>query len=500
MQTLANFATLSGLHANMHKSHAYISGCPPVLKRSLLDILGIPEGALPVRYLGVPLVSSRLRYQDCSPLLDAISRRISSWTTRLLSFAGRLELIRSVLFGQISFWCSAFSLPKKLIHRLSQLLSRFLWTGADRKGHHKVAWISVCQPKSKGGLGLRNIEVLNQACLMRYIWDIITKKDSLWVRWVHGVYLTDCSLWTRVTPRSVSWCFRSILAVRDAARNFVHYLIGDGSRTLLWHDPWNPEGILYNKLGEHHYSIRYRPLDTVSSILHQGQWSIDTMGYVPLLDAWRALPSIVLHDEDGVSWCADSTGRFTLKSTYLQFFSHYPEPPWVDLVWFKGAAPRHSFLAWLACHGSLTTMDRLYQWQLVRTPVCPCCGQAPETTDHLFFNCAYSKEVWRRVLLFAGRDRQSCSLQVIAGWRVGSGILGQGLKLCFTASIYYIWCHRNRLVYQGSRLEDPNWVAVRICSTVCVRLYYLRTGRLRSFEGYLGSLAEWAMSFGLGPL
>ena len=162
---------------------------------------------------------------------------------------------------------------------------------------------------------------------MWYIWDIITKKDSLWVRWVHGVYLTDCSLWTRVTPRSVSWCFRSILAVRDVARNFVHYLIGDGSRTLLWHDPWNPEGILYNKLGEHHYSIRYRPLDTVSSILHQGQWSIDTMGYVPLLDAWRALPSIVLHDEDGVSWCADSTGRFILKSTYLQFFSHYPKPP-----------------------------------------------------------------------------------------------------------------------------------------------------------------------------
>ncbi|KAK3229312.1 hypothetical protein Dsin_001193 [Dipteronia sinensis] len=50
------------------------------------------EGKLPVRYLGVPLISSRLCASDCDTLLEKIIARINSWLSRNLSFAGRKNI------------------------------------------------------------------------------------------------------------------------------------------------------------------------------------------------------------------------------------------------------------------------------------------------------------------------------------------------------------------------------------------------------------------------
>jgi hypothetical protein len=47
------------------------------------------EGKLPVRYLGVPSISSRLSSADCGVLLERITRCIDSWLCRNLSYTGR---------------------------------------------------------------------------------------------------------------------------------------------------------------------------------------------------------------------------------------------------------------------------------------------------------------------------------------------------------------------------------------------------------------------------
>lgn len=55
------------------------------------------EGSFPVRYLGVPLISSKLSAANCRLLLDRIFGQMDSWTSKNLSFAGRLQLLFSVL-------------------------------------------------------------------------------------------------------------------------------------------------------------------------------------------------------------------------------------------------------------------------------------------------------------------------------------------------------------------------------------------------------------------
>ncbi|KAL0311244.1 UNVERIFIED_CONTAM: hypothetical protein Sangu_2419100 [Sesamum angustifolium] len=78
------------------KSQLILSKAASGLRDSLLATLGFQEGQLPVRYLGLPLISARLSIADCQPLLQKIDSRIKGWEGVQLSFAGRVQLIKSV--------------------------------------------------------------------------------------------------------------------------------------------------------------------------------------------------------------------------------------------------------------------------------------------------------------------------------------------------------------------------------------------------------------------
>jgi hypothetical protein len=82
---LDDFEQILGLKANPSKSSIFLAGVNPVLKQDILEMLHMPEGVLPVRYLGVPLISKRLTYVDCESLVAKITAIIDSWLVRKLS-------------------------------------------------------------------------------------------------------------------------------------------------------------------------------------------------------------------------------------------------------------------------------------------------------------------------------------------------------------------------------------------------------------------------------
>ena len=93
------------------KSHLIISRSAQGLREEMLAVLGFQEGLLPMRCLGLPLLSSRLSIADCRPLLLKIDKRISGWEGLALSYAGRVQIIKSVLMLVSLYWTSAFILP-----------------------------------------------------------------------------------------------------------------------------------------------------------------------------------------------------------------------------------------------------------------------------------------------------------------------------------------------------------------------------------------------------
>ncbi|VVA96482.1 unnamed protein product [Arabis nemorensis] len=120
----------------------------------LLYIRLLSQGALPVRYL----VPHKLGPQDYRPLIDKVISRISSWSAKHLSYAGRLQLIQSVIMSIINFWCSVFLLPNRCLHELERICSAFLWSSAPNSARSaKLSWETVCTPKKDCGLGLRRL-------------------------------------------------------------------------------------------------------------------------------------------------------------------------------------------------------------------------------------------------------------------------------------------------------------------------------------------------------
>ncbi|KAL7246425.1 hypothetical protein ACSBR2_001512 [Camellia fascicularis] len=88
-KALIEFQSLSGLALSLSKSHVFFSGVDPSTKSDILSTMGFIEGHLPVRYLGVPLISTKLKYSDCQILTERITHRIKLWTSRSLSYARR---------------------------------------------------------------------------------------------------------------------------------------------------------------------------------------------------------------------------------------------------------------------------------------------------------------------------------------------------------------------------------------------------------------------------
>lgn len=77
---------------------------------------------------------------------------MSTWTTRSLSFAGRKQLLSSVISGITNFWSSSFVLPKRCIKIINSMCSEFLWKGTvDAHNSTIVAWNSITLSKDEGG-------------------------------------------------------------------------------------------------------------------------------------------------------------------------------------------------------------------------------------------------------------------------------------------------------------------------------------------------------------
>jgi len=62
---LTEFQDLSSLYPNPNKSDIFLSSPLNVEREQIIHILGFKEGELPMKYLGVPLISSRLQAVYC---------------------------------------------------------------------------------------------------------------------------------------------------------------------------------------------------------------------------------------------------------------------------------------------------------------------------------------------------------------------------------------------------------------------------------------------------
>ena len=77
-QALCEFYAKSGLRPNEEKSNIFIAGRHQGFQDAVKEVFNFQVGELPVRYLGVPLISTKLNESHCKPLVDRITARVAS--------------------------------------------------------------------------------------------------------------------------------------------------------------------------------------------------------------------------------------------------------------------------------------------------------------------------------------------------------------------------------------------------------------------------------------
>uniref|UniRef100_A0A803PHP5 Reverse transcriptase domain-containing protein n=1 Tax=Cannabis sativa TaxID=3483 RepID=A0A803PHP5_CANSA len=201
LRGLKLFSMTSGLQPNKKKTTIYCSGMHESETKRLVDASRFPKSTLPFKYLGVPICAKKLSSAECSILVEKMTARIKVWSSKNLSFVGRTVLINSVLLSIHMYWSQVLILPKKVIKEIESICRSFLWSGrSTMNGPGNIAWEQLCKSKKAGGIGFQDIAKWNQAAIAKHVWAIATKKDNLWVKWVHNVYIEDEDWWGYEAP------------------------------------------------------------------------------------------------------------------------------------------------------------------------------------------------------------------------------------------------------------------------------------------------------------
>ncbi|KAM0883422.1 hypothetical protein ACQ4PT_031650 [Festuca glaucescens] len=389
------FGGASGLRANNAKSTAAPIRCPPETLDEIEVALPCPLTELPCRYLGLPLSIGKPRKAELHAAIDKLADQLPFWKARLLSREGRLVYVQAVMGASVVYQLLALDLDPWFFKAVDKIRRGFLWADTDdaKGGCCPVAWRLVCQPKGLGGLGLHDLRRMNTALRTRWLW--FNKIDA-----------------------QKPWAGLDVNVGKDCVALFnasVHIELGNGETTLFWDDPWigglAAQAIAPDLLPLVRPAVRRRR--SVRDGLLGNSWASDISGaltvpaVVQYLRLWAAVAAVPFqeHGEDNadkVTWKWRGDGQFSSKSAYRLLFQGTVGLPGAHLVWHSFAPLKFKMHAWLALRRRCWTADRRLRRGLPSHSLCPLCGVADETLDHLSLQCIFAHEV--RVVICLNKD------------------------------------------------------------------------------------------------
>jgi hypothetical protein len=155
----------------------------------LADIMGCGVSSLPLKYFGLPLGAPFKAKSIWDDVVGKIERRLASWKRMYLSKGCRVTLIKSILSNQPTYFLPLFPIPSSVASRIEKMHRDFLWGDLGEKfKFHLVSLSTVCSSISKGGLGIRNLRIFNQALLGKWLWRFAHEREALWRSVVDAKY------------------------------------------------------------------------------------------------------------------------------------------------------------------------------------------------------------------------------------------------------------------------------------------------------------------------
>lgn len=409
-------------------------------------------------------------------IVDRIRQKACSWSSKFLSLAGKVIMLKSVLAAMPSYTMSCFKLPNSLYKRIQSALTRFWWDDKmDKKKMCWVSWKKLTNSKREGGLGFRDLQSFNDALLAKVSWRLLTNPSSLLARTLLGKYCHSTPFIESRIPSNTSHGWRGICIGRDLLKTKLGRVIGDGKSTRIWHDPWLSLKFPSRPMGPAPESSHNL---LVAELLSPVTLDWDREKIQKILPEWEEtileIKASTLRASDSYAWLPSKNSQYSAKSGYYESLNYATEPEslhqqddtrefnWTTNIWNIKCSPKTKFFLWKVMKEALPLGVNLKRRNINLAEyqfgaVCPFCGEE-ENALHLFFKCNYAQTIWDLAPL-----KISINCEQFPSFR--TGLEASKLLTCLPPSgisegpllpwiVWTIWLSRNQKIF-NDRTSSP---------------------------------------------
>jgi len=322
---LYEFCRQSGQTPNLQKSFIYFSrNVPNTIKNQIRGGFPVPNLQPNTMHLGHPInFSHRDKNRAYNFIFHKFFAKFGTVKANKLNHAGRLQYIKSILSSIPIYYMSTVLFSKYFIEKINSIIRRFWWAGVQEENQtNHIAyrsWDDICKPIDKGGLGIRDLELVNLSLIIHSAWNIATNNNPLLSAILKAKYHPSTSFWNAPTsgPRSIYWS--SVLQVRHHLTSNAIYQIHNGNSSI-WSQPWCP---IWKEIHDHlTLPTVYSPLPAkVSDLWDPGtqNWNhqlLSTTFSDHAIHAIEATPVVNSNCNDILRWTPAKNGICTTKSVY----------------------------------------------------------------------------------------------------------------------------------------------------------------------------------------
>jgi hypothetical protein len=130
---------------------------------------------------------------------------------------------------------SLFKLPVKIRNMIDQLRKIFLWYGGHnaKKKYALIVWSIVCKDRKNGGLGVMNLEIMNNALLAKLM--VRYKDVSFHICWKNILRFKYHNVYNKMKYFTF---WKDVQNISEVVEFCLNKMLGNGKSTLFWLDRW----------------------------------------------------------------------------------------------------------------------------------------------------------------------------------------------------------------------------------------------------------------------
>ena len=98
----------------------------------------------------------------------------------------------------------------------------------------------MCEPKSNGGMGFKNLKFFNLALLAKQGWRLQVDQDSLVYRVLKVKYFPRCEFIHPSIGNNPSYMWCSIMTAQSLVKEGLRWRVGNEASIRIWEDRWLP--------------------------------------------------------------------------------------------------------------------------------------------------------------------------------------------------------------------------------------------------------------------